>query len=156
MPTSQQNYLFTESAIGSAISLALSILFVFVIFDLEQAVPIFGINGLIFDALPQSVAIAFMATLMPTLLTRRRLKTGKINVIDGRVSRLPHNVFLRSLMVAIVVTISAIILHFVVFGLTGLNSLSFTSVLIYKASYGALLGAVVAYYSLLNALSANT
>ncbi|MDP5031642.1 MAG: hypothetical protein NWQ54_20850 [Paraglaciecola sp.] len=156
MPYSHKTYLLTETAVGSAISLVLSIVFVFLIFDSNMTVPIYGLQGLIVDSVPQSFAIAFMATLMPTFLTRIRLKAGKIKVIDGRGTWLPQNVFLRSLTMAILVTIVAYSAHFVAFGMTGFNSLSFTNALIYKACYGAFLGATVAYYSLLNALSAKS
>jgi hypothetical protein len=150
-----QSYLLTESLIGSAISLVLSIVFVFLIFESTNPVPVFGFEGIIFDSIPQSFAIAFMTTLMPTLLTRRRIKLAKVSVIRAGVNRLPHNLFLRSLYMAIGVTVVAYALHFLLFGLIGLNSFSFSSVLIYKSCYGALLGAGIAYYALLNVLNSD-
>ena len=146
-------YLIKESLIGGTISLFISILFVFLVFSTDSLIPINGTKGLVFDAIPQSFGIAFMATLMPTLLTRKRIYSGKINKIKGRYSRLPHNALVRSVLVAFVVTMIALTIHFFVFRASSIESLSFINTLIFKALYGALLGTTVAYYALINALS---
>jgi hypothetical protein len=137
-----RQYLAIEASIGSAISAALSLAFCFLVFGGQQPVPVGGLGGLIVDALPQSFMVALMSSLVPTLLTRRRVRAG---VIPGREGRrgLPAQALLRALMFACCTAgigglLTAVILSF------GPMDWPFATVAAAKTTYGALLGGGVA------------
>jgi len=148
MSTAKRKYQCKETIIGAVISTAISIIFVCLIFEQAQDISVFGEMGIIVDAIPQSLGIAFMATLVPTLMTRKRIADSQINAIEGSLAFLPKNLFTRSLSMAILFTILGIALHFAIFSLWNVDSMSFNNVLIFKAAYGALLGALVAFTAL--------
>jgi len=148
MSITKRKYQITESIIGSVISMALSALFVFIVFDSKEPIQVFGEMGVIVDAIPQSMGIAFMATLIPTIMTRMRISNGDINAIEGRLYFLPNHAFLRSLLMGLIFTILGVTLHFVVFSVLNIESINFEDVLIFKAIYGAILGALVGFTAL--------
>ena len=98
---------------------------------------------LILDALPQSFFVAFFGALIPGWLARRTIASGKMPPTPTRASRLPHNLFLRAIALALVATIAGVLLHVLVLTGLGINQLASAIVLIYKPVYGALLAMVI-------------
>ncbi|WP_277983284.1 hypothetical protein [Sphingomonas faeni] len=144
MTSAQRRYLATEAAIGATISAVLSIGFVLLMFGHLNRVAIAGTSGLIVDAVPQGAAIALMATLVPTLLTRRRLALGKVCPVPqagpGRVSHLPVRALaMAATGAAITTALTAMLL------VAGIADLPLAAVLAGKTIWGLLLGGVVAW-----------
>lgn len=140
-------YLVKESAISALINAVFSIVFVFIIFYPTTQIAVFGAQGLIVDAIPQSLAITFMATLIPTLVTRSRKRNGVIAASDERRTWLPKNAVIRALTLAILIALLAVVVHFVLFSLIALDTVNFTYAAVAKVIYGALLGALVTRYT---------
>ena len=136
--------------IAAIINAVLSIVFVLVVFGAPRTVAVGGGRGLIVDAVPQTLMIALMSMLVPTLLTRRRLAAGRIAPLPGR-SRRPRNVLIRSVLVALVAAAIAWIVHATLLPLTG-PLWPFLPALLFKATYGAMLGAAIARYAVIAAL----
>jgi hypothetical protein len=145
----QAAYLRRETLISAAINLALSVAFTFLAFGGQARI---GWAALAWDALPQSFAITLMATLVPTLLTRKRLRTGTIAPLSTSYGKGRHNAFVRALILALVATAIAGLLHYVLLPL-GPAKWSFAAVLAYKSIYGALLGAGIGHVAVRSALA---
>lgn len=142
MTAAQHRYVRTEMIVAAIINTVLSIVFTLVVFGGQPSVAVSGRGGLIVDAVPQTLMIALMSMLVPTLLTRRRLAIGRIAPLPGP-SRWPRNVLIRSILVAIAAAAMAWILHATLLPLAG-PFWPFLSTLLFKAAYGAVLGAVIA------------
>ena len=129
----------------------LSLAFCFMVFGNVPRIAVWGPGGLVFDSLIQSVFVAFMSSLLPTLLTRRRLGHGSIRARPARM-HLPRNAVARALGTAGMAALLGGSLH--ALGLSfGPSAWPFESVAILKTVYGALLGAIVARFAAIAALS---
>lgn len=151
MGPAHRRYLATEMTVAAVISAVLSLVFVFVVFGGSGVVPVAGAGGLVVDALPQSAIIALMSALVPTLLTRRRVRAGAIVPRTARRWR-PRHAVARAILLAIAVTLVAGAAHAVLLPL-GPSRWPFVAVLAYKPLYGATLGAAVAWCAVMAALA---
>ncbi|MBD8737221.1 hypothetical protein [Sphingomonas sp. CFBP 13706] len=143
MTPRQRRYVSQESVVGAVISAVLSIVFVLLVFGRIDRVPLLGSHGLIVDAVPQGFAIALMATLVPKMLTKRRLILGKVEPITGRMKPRLHMPTLRLLIVATMgagLTVAATSLPL----LSGIKFVNLTIVVVAKALWGMTLGAAFA------------
>ena len=144
----QRRYLGIEAIISAAINAVFSIVFVFLVFGSSARV---AQGAIAWDAVPQTFMIAFMATLIPTLLTKKRIRAGTLQPRVGRRSRLPRQTVLRAIAVAVVATAVAGPLAGILLRL-GPIDWPFWPVLIAKTVYGALLGAVIGAFAAYTAL----
>lgn len=142
MTPAQRRYRRTEMVVAAVISAVLSAVFVALIFGGRAAVPVAGWDGLIVDALPQTLMIALMSGLVPTLLTRRRMARGAIAPIVAT-GRWPTSIAVRVGSIALGATLLAGALHLALLPLTP-PLWPLATVFVAKAAYGALLGALVA------------
>lgn len=149
MTPEQAAYLRQETLISAAINCALSVAFTFLAFGGQARI---GWSALALDALPQSFAIALMATLVPTLLTRKRMRSGLIASLPTSGGRPRHNALLRALIVALGTTAVAGVLHYLLLPL-GPVDWSFAAVLAFKSLYGALLGAAIGHVAVRSTLA---
>lgn len=143
MTPAQRRYVATEALIGATISALLSIGFVLLLFGRSSFVPVTGAGGLILDGVPQGFAIALMATLVPTLLTRRRLARGTVAPLPPRRRLGPAGLPARALAAAVAgaaLTSGLTALLPVV----GVDVVPMGQVLIAKPFWGLLLGGGVA------------
>lgn len=148
MTPAQTTYLRRETLISAAINCVLSVAFTVLAFGGQARI---GWAALAWDALPQSFAIALMATLVPTLLTRKRLRAGTIASLSASGGKRPHSALLRALIVALGVTAVAGSLHYLLLPLAPADW-SFAAVLGYKSFYGAVLGAGIGHLAVRSAL----
>jgi hypothetical protein len=143
MTTQHSRYLTIETAVSGVVNAVLSIIFFLIVFGRAEAIPVAGNPGLVVDALPQTFMVVFMTTLVQTLLTRQRLRKGQLGALEGRGVRLPANLFLRSLVIAVPATIVAGALHALLLPSLTPAIWPFMTALIYKGAYGALVGMAV-------------
>lgn len=143
MTSRQRRYIAIEATIGATISGLLSIIFVLLIFGGRATIPVVGPTGLIVDAVPQGFAIALMATLVPTWLTRRRLARGTVLPTGPARTTPPRSLFVTAVGMAAVgaaLTAGMTALLLVV----GVDDLNLSTVLLGKTIWGFLLGGGVA------------
>jgi hypothetical protein len=150
MTRSQRRYLVVETAIGMLINTLISIGFVYLIFGGTERV---ATAALIPDAVPQSFMIALMSTIVPTLLTRKRLREGVVTPLDGQIPKLLKALPVRALLIAFSATIIGFAIHSLLLGNFSTTEISFEMTLIFKAIYGAILAAIVIPMTLCLALS---
>lgn len=151
-------YIRTETAISVAINAALSALAFVLVFGLRGPVPVWGAGGLVLDGLPQGFMIALMSTLVPGFLTLRRLRRGALapNALrDGALAaRLPANLLLRALVLALLTALGAMAILALAGFLAGAPpALNWSLALCVKVLLGALLAVLVTPFALRAALA---
>lgn len=154
MTPAQRRYVAIEAMIGAMISAVLSIVFVLLMFGRLDRVPVMGGGGLIVDGVPQGFAIALMATLVPTMLTRRRLALQRVAPIIGDAPRRSVGFFVQLLAIAMMgagLTVAMTALLPVV----GVDDVALMIVLAAKAVWGFVLGGVIAAIMTRAALAAD-
>jgi len=149
-----QKYILKETAISSVINALFSVLFVFVVFGGQSSVSLQGASGLLFDSIPQGIAIGFMGAFFPSFLTRKRIATGALSLPTraSTSSFLPLMPVLRALLFAIAGALVSLAVFAVPTFVIGIATLTFLQVLLLKTLWGALLGAGVSYIALRAAL----
>lgn len=148
--TPHRGYVATEMAVAAVISAVLSIVFLLLVFGLPVTIPVAGRGGLVMDSVPQTAVIALMSSLVPTWLTRRRVRGGAVASLPGT-SWLPRHALVRALAIAVTVAVLGAAAHALLLPL-GPAHWQFAAVLAYKPLYGALLGAAVARMATVAAL----
>ena len=148
MARQQRLHMLRETLVSMMINASLSALFVFLIFGGRDRVALWGTGGLALDFVPQTFIIAFMATLVPSLITRRRIRLGKMAGAASGASKLPGNLVMRSLMIAALVSIVAIPLAVAAIAFCSSGELNFATVLPMKILYGATLALLVTTFSI--------
>lgn len=144
--TSPAGWLARETAISAVINAAISAGFFFAMFGLGAPIAVWGMGGFVFDFMPQSLAVAFFASLVPSLLVGKAVAAGMTTFASDVPAFTP--LFLRSLrrgLVALLIGGGAWAAIFWVFEMHHLPSVSGLWV---KVIYGALLGAAVTYRTL--------
>jgi hypothetical protein len=92
-------YIRRETAVSIAINCVLSLLFFILVFGLRGSVPVWGVGGWVFDYVPQSFMIAFMSTLVPGVIARKKLRAGSLASI-GKTRFLPRSLWLCAVVLA--------------------------------------------------------
>lgn len=96
--------------------------------------------------------IALMGTLVPGVLTRRKLRAGVVAALPGT-TRLPRNLVVRALNLAVASAALGMALVAAVTFATQQESLAFAVALTLKVAYGALLAALITPLGLRAALT---
>lgn len=141
------SYIARETAVSAVINGAISAGFYFAMFGQAAEIAVWGAGGLAIDFLPQSFAVAFFASLVPTLLARRAIARGTVTRV------ISHDRPALSLVSRAIVTgLLAILLGggawAAVFWATGLPAVPAAAALPVKIAYGAALGALVTRFHL--------
>jgi hypothetical protein len=146
-------YIATEVAISALINGALSLLAAWLVFGGRQSIEAAGPQGFAMDFLPQTFMVTLMSTLVPTWLTRRRVRSGQIGKLPQAASRLPQNVALRALALALASTallgVGAMALAPVVLE----GAVLLTGLLALKVAYGVVISVPVTGFALRAALA---
>ena len=143
-------YVRKETLIAVGINSALSALFALIVFGGKDAAPV---RDVAFDAFPQSFMIALMTTLVPTALTRRRLRQGAVPPLATGAMPLPRNLLLRALLVAVTGALVGGGLNWLLLPLLAPELWLFGPLLAFKILYGGLLALLLAPAILRRALA---
>lgn len=127
-------YLVTETGVGVVVTIALSCGFAWLVFG--RALPIDAADPMLqVDAGLQAFIVAFMGSLVPTAVTRRRTRSGHIAAVQ-RPHGWPTGLVARSGVLAALVALPAAAVHAAVMTrLPGLE-LGLGTLLLYKACFG--------------------
>ena len=106
MTSSYRRYIVTETTVSILINVLISALFMVIVFGRSTVIELWGGHGLAVDFIPQTFMIAAMSVLVPTLLTRQRIKRGVLVRSPVERPRLLGNLALRVIAVAIVLTVA--------------------------------------------------
>jgi hypothetical protein len=137
-------YLASETALSMAINAAISIAFAWLVFHGHDHVPS---SGLVRDAAPQTFMITLMSTLVPSLVTRKRMHAGHLDTwLRGQPGQSPapaSKIILRALMLALFSMALGLGLNAAVLPLLFPGGLGYGRVFLLKAGYGALVALVI-------------
>lgn len=135
-------YIRRETAVSTAINVALSAAFFVAVFGTGGKVPVWGMGGYVFDFGPQGFMIGLMATLVPGLMVRKALWQGKVPVIQGA-SRLPAAVLPRAVLCGVFGAVCGMAGAGAVLLVGGATQLDWLPALLAKLAFGAALALVV-------------
>jgi hypothetical protein len=148
-----RRHLVRETLVSILINAVLSALFVWLVFGGRPQVELWDVGRLALDFIPQTFVITLMATLVPSAITRKRLRDGKLTRSGERVRQLPRNLFLRGLLFAVVVTPIAVGLSILALSATWNGPMAFVPVLVLKVLYGGVLALLVTSFTVRAALA---
>ncbi len=133
-----------ETAISIAINAAISIGFVWLVFHGHDHVPA---SSLVRDAAPQTFMITLMSTLVPSLITRQRMRSGHLDAWHrsepGATHRPTSKILLRALTLALAAGVLGLIVNAAILPLLFRGGLPYDHVFVLKAVYGALVALVI-------------
>lgn len=147
-------YVRRETGVGVVMASVLTVLVFFAVFGGLAEIPTWGRSGWVFDFVPQSFMIALMGTLIPGVLAQRKLRAGVVMSLPGTM-RLPRNLVVRALILAVVSAVLGTALVAAVAFAAQQESLAFPVALVLKVAYGALLAALITPLGLRAALTCN-
>lgn len=142
-----QAYILRETIISMVINSLFSLAFFLLVFGHAAPVPVWGIGAYAFDALPQSIAIAVMSTLVPGAITLKRLRSGSI-IAPSPMALLsspifPRNIWLRACVMALLAAVLGGLFNSTILLVLGQESLPWWPALLGKLAYGAALAGLV-------------
>jgi hypothetical protein len=141
------SYAARETVVSALINAVISAAFFLAGYQGTALVPVWGAGGLAFDAVPQSFAIGFMATLVPGLMCRRALATGRIPGGTGTEPSIGW-IFARAVLNGFVAAVAGTALWAAFLWLAGAETLAYAPAFVIKVAYGAALGALVTWTTL--------
>lgn len=133
-------YIAIETLISSVFNGCFSFIFAYLAF---QKFSVIRSNQILVDVIPQSVFVTFFAILVPTLITRHRLKKLTISPLSYRSNLWPNHALLRALTGGIAVAVLATGFHFIILKTLTFETFSLHSVLFYKVIYGVALSMII-------------
>jgi len=140
-------YLVIETAVSMVINATISIGFAWVVFHGHAHVPAGGPGGLVRDAAPQTFMITLMSTLVPSLITRKRMRSGHLDAwLGGQVGAEPGpagKIFKRAFMLAVAAMLLGLAVNAILLPLLFPGGLTYGSVFFLKATYGALVALII-------------
>ena len=140
-------YLASETALSMFINATISIGFAWLAFHGHDQVPSGGPGGLVRDSAPQTFMITLMSTLIPSLVTRKRMHSGHLDAwLCGQPGGSPapaRKIILRAFLLALVAMVLGLGLNAAILPLLFPIGLGYGKVFALKAVYGALVALVI-------------
>jgi hypothetical protein len=149
-------YIFVETLISMIVNAAISAGFAWLVFGGQREIGLWGSGGLALDFAPQTFMIATMSVLVPTALTRRRIKAGALAEGRGPPPRLPRNPLVRAVLIATAATCVLGGAATALLAASWSGPLAFGAVLPLKIVYGAAVALLITPYALRAALADRT
>ncbi len=148
-----------ETAISVVFNTIISGVFAWGIFHGTAVIPRWGAKGIVVDLIPTVFMITLVMTIVLTLITRGRVKKGKLPAptwgkSDLRINGwLPRNVVLRAVLQAATATLILVPLSALILVAAGVESMGFTVFFIFKLFYGAIIAVLITPLIILRALA---
>ena len=105
MPMPAGRYVALETAISIVANTVLVTAVGILIFGKKHTVDVWAPGGVEFDILLQTSTVAFFSSLVPGLLTRRRIRRGRIGRGGAPLVRLPSSLLLQSLLISLIAVV---------------------------------------------------
>lgn len=146
MTPAQQNQIRTETVVGAGVNAVLSVIATWLTLGGTPAIRFCcAAPSLVMDALPHSFAVAFMATLVPSLLVMGRARKGKIDGCPPPAAwpaGILRRIGLRALAFGFISALTGVALHFAAAPLVAAEW-AMGPTLGFKAIYGTAISVVV-------------
>ncbi len=142
-----RTYVLRETATALVINSALSLAFAALVAHGRGVVPLWGPGGMAIDFGPQLFMMTFATTLAVTLITRQRLRTGKMTALSGG-ARVPLPVpkvaLIRAIAFAVLVAIVFWPPSLLAMSAAHVESMASPAFLVFKVIYGAVVSLIIA------------
>ena len=138
-----RRFILIEGLKGLMISGVISLFFAFLMFGGRESVPLKGLEGVIFDAFPQSVMIMLLGSVVPALLVRNAVIKGGEGWRDSGPPSAGGTI-VRVVPWALLIAGSGILAHFWALPHLSPEIWDRATVLLFKTVYGACLGGFAA------------
>jgi hypothetical protein len=148
-----RRYLLIETSISVVINSALSLFFAWVVFGQREVIELGGSDGLAVDFLPQTFMVALMSTLVPSFLTRKRVRQSQLAGLASAPLRLPRNLLLRALLVAVVAVVVLGLAALLLTPVLATDPMSRAAAFASKVLYGAIISVPITLLALRCALA---
>ncbi len=157
-PVPARLYIKRETLLGCLINAAIALFFAALLFHNAPIIPLWGTKGIAVDLVPTVFMLTLFGSLAISLLTRQRLRQGRIAPPQARPSTwiaalasLPLPA--RTLVVAVLMTFALVPATCLALMTLAVDTLAFWPFVAFKMVYAALVGAVSAPWILKAALT---
>jgi hypothetical protein len=149
-----RRYVAIETAISVVINVGFSALFFYLVFGRSEHIELWGPHGFALDYLPQTFMVTLMGVIVPTILTRKRVKGGRVARRESALgARLPRGLILRAILLA---GVACVVLGGVAVWVTASfwsGEPAHSNLLALKMAYGGVVATVMTPIGLIAALS---
>jgi hypothetical protein len=153
MALSYRRYVLTETTVSIVINVAISALFMVLVFGRSSSIELWGGHGLAVDFIPQTFMISAMSVLVPTLLTRRRMQRGLLLRNPALAPPFLNSLVLRVVVIAVTLTVVLGAAGVLTLDAVWTGPLHFWQVFPLKLLYGAAIALIATPIGLYIALS---
>ena len=153
MAISYRRYIVTETTVSILINVLISGLFMALVFGRATWIELWGGHGLAVDFIPQTFMISAMSVLVPTLLTRGRMKRGLLMRSQGSPPRYLGRLGVRVVVIAAVLTLTLGALGVLILDAFWTGPLRFWQAFPMKLLYGGIVALIATPIGLYIALS---
>ncbi len=157
-PVPAQHYIQRETLLGCAINAAIALFFAALLFHNTPTIPLWGTQGIAVDLIPTVFMLTLFGSLAISLLTRQRLRQGRIAPPQARPSSwisalasLPLPA--RTVIVAVLMTVALVPVTCLALMTLAVDTLAFWPFVAFKMVYAAIVGALSAPWILKAALT---
>jgi hypothetical protein len=137
-----QRYILRETLVSVVINVVLTVMFFIAVFGVGRSVAVWGLGAWVFDFVPQSFMIALMSTLVPGVLTARKIASGTLAPSGGR-SPLPRRLLPRAALLAVASALLGTALMALLAQIARIETLGFVPALSIKMAYAVTLAVIV-------------
>jgi hypothetical protein len=150
MSPALRHYLLTEHVVGSAVvNFVLNGLIAWLSFRHLEVVPMLGQQSIMGDMVGTTIVLPVLTCLIVTRIVAWHLRTGKVSIPDWSsasqsfLGKLPNGAFARGLALAVPTMLLAVPLLYGLLMAAGVTSLELRPFVLFKASYSAVMAALV-------------
>ncbi len=135
-------YIAREMAVSAAINAVISVGFFVAIFGFGASIEIWGLGKFAFDFLPQSLAVAFFASFVPSLLARKAMLAETLASATKPAPSV-SSLFAKSILIVLAAVILGTAIWAAILWASGTAMIAPIPAFALKIAYGAALGAFV-------------
>ncbi len=143
MPVSLPKYLATETVSSAICNALLNWLGALAVFHGRAYIPVSGPKGLVMDSIGQTFFVVSLSILIPSLLTRRRQRTGVLpSAPSGTRRSKPTNLYLLSLLAGVLAACVVVACNAALLPRVFPASVSHRGAVLFKVVCGAVIGCI--------------
>lgn len=140
-----RKFLTIELFMSAICNAAINVGMVYLVFGGRASIPILGPDGVALDLVPTAFLTGLLMTLMLTPILRRRVHRGSAPSIHrdempSYFAWLPKNFILRGALIGLIGLAVAVPISLLGFNLLEIESISFSSLILFKSGFGTVIG----------------
>ena len=145
-------YLAVETASSWLCNGMLNFASAFAIFHGRTRIPATGLRGLVGDTIGETFIVTALSVLIPSLIARKRRRTGTLPVSGDGHTAPAGNLYVRAMVTALIFTCVCVPFNAFLLPRIFTDGVSFRNVLLFKTLYGAVIGSIATALAVRKAL----